>query len=517
VQERTEELYQARNFLRAIIDNIPVGLFVKDGRPEYLGKFLLWNNTSEEMFGISKEQAIGKTDYDFFSKEQSDYFNSQDRSTFKHGKIENIPEEVIHIPNLGTRILQTSKVPIFDETSNPQYLLGITQDITDRKRAEEALQQQVERERLIGAIANRIGAFLHLDDILKTTVAEVRQFLQADRVFIYWFNDPVADVNDINASSSKGKFGGIVAESVESDYPSLSYMPLSEIWLDESLDPTGDPASGCLHIIHDIKQTQLTDSSLEFARQQKIRASLAVPILIDGTVSNGEVKKDQPPRMWGLLIANQCNSARYWQPLEINLLTSLAKQLAIAIQQAQLFEQLESANQKLKNMAYLDFLTQVPNRRRFDEQLESEWQRLAREQKPLSLIMCDIDFFKLYNDTYGHLIGDSCLQQVAQAIERAVERPADLVARFGGEEFAIVLPYTSIQGSINVAEKIQSHIADLKIAHESSISSPYVTLSLGIACMVPVTSHSPSILVSMADQALYQAKADGRNQIYCIG
>ena len=309
-----------------------------------------------------------------------------------------------------------------------------------------------------------------------------------------------------------------MAESIDSACPSLSYMPLSELWLGETFDISGDAvASGCLHIIHDVEQTELTDSSLEFARKQKIRASLAVPISIDGTVSNGEINKDYRPRMWGLLIANQCHSVRYWQPLEINLLTSLATQLAIAIQQAQLFEQLESANQKLKSMAYLDFLTQVPNRRRFDEKMESEWHRLAREQKSLSLIMCDIDFFKLYNDTYGHLMGDDCLQQVARSIEQAVERPADLVARFGGEEFAIILPNTNIDGAINIAKKIQSHIADLKITHESSSISTYVTLSLGIASMVPVTSHPFSILVSMADQALYQAKANGRNQIYCIG
>ncbi len=147
VQERTEELYQARKFLRAIIDNIPLGLFVKDGRPEYFGKFLLWNNTSEVMFRVSKDRAIGKTNYDFFSKEQSDYFTSQDRSAFENGKIENISEEVVYIPTLGTRILHTSKVPIFDETSNPKYLLGITQDITDRRQVEINLLESEERFR----------------------------------------------------------------------------------------------------------------------------------------------------------------------------------------------------------------------------------------------------------------------------------------------------------------------------------------------------------------------------------
>ena len=480
---------------------------------------VVWNEELETLFGMTSGSFTGR--YEDWKK----VVHPDDWRLLEHKISQAIAEATLLEHEYrtywadGSLHWLSAKARVFyDDCRNPIRMIGVNIDITDRKRTEEALQQQAERERLIGAIANRIGEFLRLDDILKTTVAEVRQFLQADRVFIYCFKDSVADVSDIDASSSKERFGGIVAESIDSACPSLSYIPLSELWLGETFDASGNAlASGCLHIIHDIEQTELTDSSLDFAREQKIRASLAVPISIDGIVSNGEINKDQPPRIWGLLIANQCHSARYWQPLEINLLTSLAMQLAIAIQQAQLFEQLESANQKLKSMAYLDFLTQVPNRRRFDEQLESEWHRLAREQKSLSLIMCDIDFFKLYNDTYGHLIGDDCLQQVARSIQQAVERPADLVARFGGEEFAIVLPNTNIDGAINIAKKIQNHITDLKITHESSSISAYVTLSLGIASMVPVTSHPPSILVNMADQALYQAKADGRNQIYLIG
>jgi PAS domain S-box-containing protein len=143
VRERTQELSKARNFLEAIIENLPVALFVKDGKEEKFGEFLLWNNTCELMFGCGKEQALGKTVYDFFPKEQSDFFNEKDRSSFALGKIEDIPEEPIDSLTLGLRILHTIKVPVFDEHGKPDYLICISEDISDRKAAE------LERDRLL--------------------------------------------------------------------------------------------------------------------------------------------------------------------------------------------------------------------------------------------------------------------------------------------------------------------------------------------------------------------------------
>lgn len=509
LKERETQLRESREKYKALFDSLPIGISITDD----VGNIIEANPASENILGISsaehRNRSIADHRWQAIRPDGSPMPNSEYaavRALSEQKNIENLEMGVVK-PNGEVIWLRVTAAPI----PLPRYGVAIAYiDFTRRKQAQDALQQQTERERLIGAISNRIGAFLRLDDILTTTVEEVRQFLQADRVFIYRFNPEIGDRNayDEDGDFSINDGGEIAAESVECGYRSISNMSLGELWLGETQDSCH---SGYIHIIHDLEQTELPLDSIEFAHRHHIRASLAVPISIDSVSS-----KDDHPLLWGVLIANQCASARYWQPLEVNLLNSLAIQLAIAIQQAQLFEQVEAANQKLQSIAYLDFLTQVPNRRRFDEHLYSEWNRLAREMKPLSLIMCDIDFFKLFNDAYGHLAGDECLQQVARAIEQAVSRPADLVARFGGEEFVVILPNTSIEGSIKVAQKIQESIKALQIIHEYSSISHYITLSLGVASMVPI-AKAPNILVSMADQALYQAKENGRDCIYSIG
>ncbi len=178
---------------------------------------------------------------------------------------------------------------------------------------------------------------------------------------------------------------------------------------------------------------------------------------------------------------------------------------------------LQEANEKLGQLVNLDGLTQIANRRCFDEYLDQEWQRLAREQMPLSLIMCDIDFFKNYNDTYGHIIGDDCLRKVSSLIKQSVRRPADLAARYGGEEFVVVLPNTDIEGAMQIAECIRHGLLDLEIPHEDSAVSEFVTLSMGVTSLIPKIDSNPSVLLTAADYALYRAKELGRNQTYQIG
>ncbi|MGB3404443.1 MAG: diguanylate cyclase [Microcoleaceae cyanobacterium] len=177
---------------------------------------------------------------------------------------------------------------------------------------------------------------------------------------------------------------------------------------------------------------------------------------------------------------------------------------------------LNRTNQNLYQLATLDGLTQVYNRRIFDLSLEQEWQRLRREQQPLSLILVDIDYFKGYNDCYGHLAGDRCLHQVAQTIKQAIKRPADLVARYGGEEFAVILPNTSLQGAEIVAWQIQEMIQSVKIPHTRSEISQWVSVSLGVSCQVPNPFETAESLILAADKALYCAKDQGRNQVVSL-
>ncbi|OLP15897.1 GGDEF domain-containing protein [Leptolyngbya sp. 'hensonii'] len=164
-------------------------------------------------------------------------------------------------------------------------------------------------------------------------------------------------------------------------------------------------------------------------------------------------------------------------------------------------------------LADLDGLTQIPNRRRFDVYFDYQWRQMTRDQTPLSVILCDIDCFKQYNDAYGHLAGDDCLRQIAQALHTTLKRPSDLVARYGGEEFVAILPQTDAQGAIQVAEQMQVAIARLQIPHSQSCIAPQVTLSMGIASTIPSPLRSSGSLLDEADQRLYLAKQQGKNQI----
>jgi diguanylate cyclase (GGDEF)-like protein len=174
----------------------------------------------------------------------------------------------------------------------------------------------------------------------------------------------------------------------------------------------------------------------------------------------------------------------------------------------------EEANQQLERLAHLDGLTQIANRRRFDEYYNLEWRRSVREQTSLSLLLCDIDFFKKYNDYYGHQAGDECLRRVARAIARITERPGDLVARYGGEEIAIILPRTNAQGAVQIAEMIHLAIKQLQIPHLRSKVSPYLTISIGISSLIASQDVRLESLFAAADRALYIAKERGRNMYY---
>ncbi|HHL2712537.1 TPA: diguanylate cyclase [Yersinia enterocolitica] len=174
---------------------------------------------------------------------------------------------------------------------------------------------------------------------------------------------------------------------------------------------------------------------------------------------------------------------------------------------------LKAQSDLLRQLVYLDGLTEVHNRRYFDKQLELEWKLSNRNQTPLSMIMIDVDFFKKYNDLYGHQGGDDCLRRIAKVIRDTLKRPADLVARYGGEEFVCLLPDTELAGAMDVAETIRLQILEQKIPHSDSTAYPFVSVSLGVCCKENNSVDSPSSFLLQADTQLYQAKNSGRNKV----
>jgi diguanylate cyclase (GGDEF)-like protein/PAS domain S-box-containing protein len=178
--------------------------------------------------------------------------------------------------------------------------------------------------------------------------------------------------------------------------------------------------------------------------------------------------------------------------------------------------ELSKANEALQKLANVDGLTQISNRRYFDEELQKELQRAIRFQHSISLMMCDIDYFKRFNDTYGHLAGDDCLVSIAKCLKESFKRASDLPARYGGEEFAVILPHTDYKEAKFMSERFVENIKSLKIPHSTSDVSDVVTISIGIVSVVPDLPCDIKSLIKVADEQLYKAKENGRNRIEMV-
>ncbi len=178
--------------------------------------------------------------------------------------------------------------------------------------------------------------------------------------------------------------------------------------------------------------------------------------------------------------------------------------------------QLEKLLEEVQNLANLDGLTKIANRYCFNSYINQQWNSMESQQAPIACILLDVDYFKLYNDAYGHLDGDACLVKIANAIKSLVKRQSDLVARYGGEEFTVILLNTDIRAAIKVAQVIIEKVKQLNIPHALSQVADIVTVSIGIAVTIPSINNSPQDLIKKADEALYKAKEEGRNRYSCI-
>jgi len=258
--------------------------------------------------------------------------------------------------------------------------------------------------------------------------------------------------------------------------------------------------------------------ALEIAMSQSIDLILLDIIMpeMDGYEVCKRLKSDQQTQNIPLIfITAMTNIEDETKGLEMGAIDYIFKPVSAPILRARVKNHLElkMCRDTLEKHCLMDGLTGIANRRYFDDTFDKEWRRALRSGETLSVVFIDIDFFKKYNDCYGHLAGDDCLRQVGNSLKKSLKRAGDLVARFGGEEFVIVLPATPLADAARVGEKVRSNIESLKVVHQTSEVSKYITVSVGIATTIPEINMVPASLLDQADKALYEAKKQGRNRV----
>jgi diguanylate cyclase (GGDEF)-like protein len=272
------------------------------------------------------------------------------------------------------------------------------------------------------------------------------------------------------------------------------------------------------HDDHEVFMATSGQQALEFCKQTTpdlILMDIMMPKM-DGLEVCRRLKADSVTQEIPVIfVTAQNNPAEEIRGLEVGAVDFITRPLNPAVVRARVRTHLIMKHQAdlLRSMAFIDGLTGVPNRRHFDGSFQNELRRCGRHHSPIALIMADIDFFKQYNDTYGHVAGDGCLQQVASTLRRTLSRPYDLVVRYGGEEFACMLPETELAGALEIAEEMRCAVQDLSIVHSTSSIAPVVTISLGVAVVRDSSSAEAGRLLTAADEQLYEAKKSGRNRV----
>lgn len=376
-------------------------------------------------------------------------------------------------------------------------MLGyIVQTEYEKKQLAKDTLQKYEEVVFLSQFANAIATCTGLNELIEVIRAEIRQVINVDEIFLYLYDQ---------SQDSLTPFLYKTEDSLQ-NFKAIEKIVERVLKLNQ------------VEVIDDIQNDQ------DYLNQpSKIRSLLCYSLTAQNSIIG--------------VLGLAHYQVKHFDSSDLNLFSTVTGQVAAAIRTAQYYEtiknysqtleirvkertmelefakqQLEQVNQRLKHLAIYDELTQIPNRRYFTSYLEQEWRQCLRQRSPISLILCDVDYFKNYNDLYGHQMGDKCLQSVAKIVQNALKRPSDVLARYGGEEFIVILPYTDQPGAYTVAQRIHHYLAEAKISHADSPTSRYLTISLGIGTTVPLLHYHPSDLIKIADQALYAAKAAGRNQ-----
>ena len=482
-----------------LIDAIPQLVFWKNSNLIYSG----CNQSFAELVGLDSPATIfGMTDGDLPQALEKIELSRAWECQVIASKSPNYGlTEIVGKGQTGKQWFQRMIAPLYHADGSVAGVLGIYEDVTEILSStqlvakEEYLEQQ--NQDLTDTVAQKNQALEDSKQLLQLVIDTIPQS-------IFWKD---AELAYLGCNQNFARIAGFQdPEDIIGKYDEeIAWAPEQRDWLQRGDRQVIDHHQSQLSIVHSQHEANGQPIWME-SHKVPLHDAAGSIIGMLGTV------QDITDRKQAELTLQQINSE-----LERRVAERTAQQEALTrklanrtVELEMLNRQLEEINGQLDHLAHIDGLTQVANRRRFNQALNHEWKRLIREQQCLSLMLLDIDHFKGFNDHYGHPAGDDCLHRVAQCLKAVMRRPADLVARYGGEEFAILLPNTDAAGAMHVAQLLQAQIQSLQILHATSLVSGQVTVSIGVVSWVPEQRLSVEAFVEQADQALYEAKNTGR-------
>lgn len=379
--------------------------------------------------------------------------------------------------------------------------IELRQKTNELEAKTKELEESYRNITIISRIGQNITSTLNLDKILNTVYENVNDLMDATTF----------GIGVIDEEHDRVKYEFFIEESER--LPEFS----------TSLDNPNSYGTWCIRnrkeiMINDIEKDYRTymEENYKYVVGLRNQSIIYYPLMVENTIVG--------------MITVQSKTRNAYTKYNLDTIKALASYIAIAINNAKKSQklskeiqerkeaqrQLEKANIKLINMSKLDGLTNIPNRRKFNEKIEVEWNRLRREKNYVSLMLIDIDYFKEYNDNYGHLAGDYSIIKVAKTLQNTLKRATDFVARYGGDEFVAVLPYTDTDGAMRLAGEMKEEIALLDIEHKFSGVANHISITIGISTIIPNEKSTIEEFINMADKALYHAKKKGRSRVEAL-